>query len=351
MIFYILLVILIIGLFLISHYNYKTEKTISLILLVALIVIGGFRDRIGWDYKNYIRWYETKTRDDTIEFGFLAIMKLFRYLDMDHTFLFFFFSFFTYLFVFLGIKKYTEKNSLPLVLYFLIPVLFLYSFTYIRQFLSVAISFYAFSFLLEKIYIKYFLLMVLGISIHYSCLIPLVVFLILFKWGHYIKIRYLFVVVCFSFFISQIGIINLMSYFLKDSHYLFYVSSKFAVPVPFLKLLVLNIMGLIVLWYYEKYGFQLSHQKYLLLAYTCSIIFVNIFSESTELTRVYIYFRIFEILLVSEIIRSSLVNKKLWLISFACCFYIFPFFRAIKYDIEEQPDKEVKLIPYKSLLF
>ena len=238
-----------------------------------------------------------------------------------------------------------------MVLYFFIPVLFLYSFTYIRQFLSVTIAFYAFSFLLEKKYWKYSLLMLLAISIHYSCLIPCVVFLMIFKWGEYLKIRYIYLLLAFSLVISQIGIIDLLSYFLKDSHYLFYVSNKFAVPVPFMKLLMLNFMGLIVIWYYNKYGFQLSHQKYLLLAYICSIIFVNIFSESTELTRIYIYFRIFEIVLVSEIIRSALVNKKLLIISFACFFYIFPFFRAIKYDSKEQPDNELKLVPYKSLLF
>ncbi|MCV9931267.1 EpsG family protein [Flavobacterium sp. LS1R47] len=351
MIFYILLLLIVLVLFFFSSKYPNKEKNISLILLVIFVLIGGFRDRIGWDYNNYTNWYLNGTRDNGLEFGFLAIMKAFRYLNLDHKFLFFFFSFFTYLFAYLGIRKYTKKSSLPLVLYFLIPVLFLYSFTYMRQFLSVTISFYAFSFLLDKKYLKYFLLMGLATSIHYSCLIPLVVFLILFKWGQYIKIRYLYVVMGLSFIISQIGIIHLLSFFLRDSHYLFYVSSKFAIPVPLMKLLLLNVMGLIVLWYYDKYGFQLLHQKYLLLAYICSVIFVNIFSESSELTRIYIYFRIFEIVLVSEVIRSALVNKKLWLISFACCFYIFPFFRAIIIDSKEQPQKELKLVPYKSLLF
>lgn len=340
-----------IAFFLISYYHPKSEKTISIVVLGILIIIGAFRDRIGWDYPNYVYWYENKTRDDNLEFGFLIIMKIFRYLNFDYTFLFFFFSFFTYLFAYLGIRMYTKKSTLPLVLYFFIPVLFLYSFTYIRQFLSVTIAFYAFSFLLEKKYVKYFLLMGLGISIHYSCLIPFAVYLMLFKWGHYIKIRYLYIVMGCSFILSKIGIIHLLSFFLKDSHYLFYVSSKFSVTVPWMKLIVLNIMGLIVLYYYDKYKIELSNQKYLILTYICSIILLNVFSESTELTRVYIYFRIFEILLVSEIIRSSLGNKKLLLISFVCCFYVFPFFRAIEIDGKEQPNDEFKLVPYKSLLF
>ena len=351
MLFYILLIFIILTLFLVSYYYPSTEKIISISLLVMMILIGGFRDGIGWDYNNYTYWYLNGNRDNNVELGFLVIMKVFRFFKLDHTFLFFFFSFFSYLFAYLGILKYTKKSSLPLVLYFMIPVLFLYSFTYIRQFLSVAIAFYAFSFLLEKKYWNYFSLMLLGISIHYSCLIPFVVFLIIFKWGEVVKIRYLYILMGISFVISQIGVIYLLSFFFKDSHYLFYVSSKFAVPVPLMKLVVLNLMGLIVLWYYEKFGFQFSHQKYLLLIYISSIVFVNMFSESTELTRIYIYFRIFEILLVSEIILYALLNKRFWLISFICCFYILPFFRAIKIDGEKQIYEEQKLVPYKSLLF
>ena len=350
MVFYILLVFIILALYIVTYYYPSTENTISVILLIAMILIGGFRDGIGWDYKNYTYWYLTGTRDSNVEIGFLTIMKVFRFLKLDVTFLFFFFSFFTYLFAYLGIKKYTKKSSLPLVLYFMIPVLFLYSFTYIRQFLSVTIAFYAFGFLLEKKYWFFFSLMLLGISIHYSCLIPFVVFIAVFRWGEIIKIRYLYVLMGISFVISQIGVIHLLSFVFKDSHYLYYVSSKFAVPVPLIKLVALNTMGLIVLWYYEKFGFQFPHQKYLLLIYISSIVFVNVFSESTELTRIYIYFRIFEILLVSEIIYSALLNKKFWLISFMCCFYIYPFFRAIKIDGKNQIYEEQRLVPYKSLL-
>ncbi|CAD0008511.1 EpsG family protein [Flavobacterium salmonis] len=348
--FYIILIFVVLALFLVS-YNYPgKEKIVSLSLLVIMILIGGFREGIGWDYNNYTYWYMYGTRDNNVEYGFLMIMKIFRFLNLSYTFLFFFFSFFTYLFVYLGARKYTKKSTLPLVLYFMIPVMFLYSFTYIRQFLSVAITFYAFSFLLDKKYYYYSLLMISAIFIHYSSLIPFIIFFIIFKWGEFIETRYLYLVIGISFIISQIGVIHLLTFIFKESHYLYYVSNKFTVPVPFAKLLVLNTMGLIILWYYQKFGFQLSHQRCLMLAYISSIVFINMFSESTELTRVYIYFRIFEIILVSEIIYYTLRNKKIWLTSFICCFYLFPFFRAIKIDGEKQKDEKMRLIPYKSLL-
>ncbi|OUL63010.1 EpsG family protein [Flavobacterium sp. AJR] len=348
--FYVLLLIVILFLFFISYRYSNKEKIVSLILLGILVLIGGFRDRIGWDYSNYINWYVKGTRDENFEFGFLTIMKVFRYFNLDYRFLFFFFSFFTYFFAYLGVRRYTKKSTLPLVLYFLIPVLFLHSFTYIRQYLSVTIAFYAFTFLLDKKYFIYFLLMLLGISFHYSCLIPFVFFFIVYVWGDSVKNKHLYILMGVSFIISQIGIIYWLSLLFKNSHYLFYVSSKFAVPVPLLKLLVINTMGVLVINYYRKKGFQNNHQKYLLLLYVCSIFFLNVFSESIELTRVYIYFRIFEIILVADIIRYGLLNKRFWLIIFICCFYLLPYYRAIKINSESVLKDEFKFIPYKSLL-
>ncbi|WP_031456005.1 EpsG family protein [Flavobacterium chungangense] len=350
MVFYIILIFIVLTLFLFS-YNYPgKEKIVSVCLLVIMILIGGFREGIGWDYNNYTYWYLYGTRDNNVEYGFLMIMKIFRFLNLSYTFLFFFFSFFTYFFVYLAVRKYTPKSSLPLVLYFMVPVLFLYSFTYIRQFLSVAIAFYAFSFLLDKKYYYYSVLMLLAMFIHYSSLIPFVVFLMIFKWGEFVRVGYLYMIIGVSFVISQIGVIHLFTFIFKESHYLYYVSNEFAVPVSFLKLVALNTMALIILWYYQKFGFKLSHQKYLMLAYISSIVFVNMFSESTELTRIYIYFRIFEIILVSEIIYYTLLNKKILLVSFICFFYLFPFFRAIIIDQEKQKDEKQRLIPYRSLL-
>ncbi|OMQ09856.1 hypothetical protein BXU01_15855 [[Flexibacter] sp. ATCC 35103] len=338
------------SLFFISYKYPRLDKACSLAILAILVLVGGLRDRIGWDYNSYTNWYLKGTRDDSVEFGFLFIMKIFRYLHLDYKLLFFTFSFFTYLFAYLAIKKYTKKRSLPLLLYFLIPVLFLYSFTYIRQYLSVTLAFYAFTFLVDKKYITYVFLMIMGISLHYSCLIPFIIFFLIYRYEDSIKNYHLYILIVISFIISQIGVIYWLSLLLQDSHYLYYVSSE-AIPVPLLKLLIMNVMGFLVIKYFDKEGFQNDYQRYLLLFYVCSIFFLNIFSESRELTRVYIYFRIFEIILVADIIRYSIRNRKFLLIGFILCFYILPYFRAIKIDSESTLKDEFKFIPYKSLLF
>jgi hypothetical protein len=350
MIFYVFLVLVILGLFFLSYRYPSLEKNISFILFGIIVLIGGFRDRIGGDYDSYVNWYLSGNRDSDFEFGFLAIMKFFRYFNLDYHFLFFFFSFFTYLFIYLGIRKYAESSILSLVLFFLIPVVFFNSFSAIRQFFSLAIAFYAFSYLLDKKYFVYVLLMAIGVSIHKTCLIPFVVFLIIFKWGEFVRVRHLCALIGITFIIGQIGIIHWLSFLLKDSHYYYYVSSQFSVRVPLINLLVKNIFFLLVISYYWICGFKYSNQKYLLLVYVCSILFLNLFSESINLMRVSFYFIVFEIIVVGEIIRDSIVKKRYYLIACISCFYLFLYFRAIRIDYETVPES-LRLIPYKSLLF
>jgi hypothetical protein len=350
MLFYILLAVLVFSFCIISHRYPKLDNNISLALLAIIILIGGLRDRIGWDYNSYTTWYLEGNRDYNFEFGFLTLMNVFRYFKLSAPFLFFFFSFFTYVFVYLGIKKYTKEKTLPLVLYVMIPVMFLYSFTYMRQFLAVAIAFYAFSYLLAKKYIVYFLLMFLGISMHYSCIIPFVFFIVISKYEDRIQLKYLGLLIFISFVFSQIGVIGILSMFLKGSHYYFYVSQKHAVPVPIFKLLVFNVIAAFVIWYHSVKGFVDTNKKHFLILYILSIIILNLFAESTELTRIYIYFRIFEIVVLADIIREVWYERKSRIvIFFVFCFYLFPYFRAIKIDSEVGP-AGLKLIPYKTIV-
>ena len=63
MAFYCFLVFFIIALFCVVYYHPNLDKIIGSFILVVLIVIGGLRDRIGWDYFHYKEWYLEGTRD------------------------------------------------------------------------------------------------------------------------------------------------------------------------------------------------------------------------------------------------------------------------------------------------
>lgn len=226
MFFYLAILVCFFSLYYLSHKKPNYDKSISYGILILILVIGGLRDKIGWDYEAYTHWYLLGTRDHDFEFGFLKLMQLMRFLDFSPAFLFFIVSLFTYLFIYLGVKKYTNKITLSLILYFLIPSLFLTSLTLIRQSLAVAISFYAFSFLMDRKFLTYMLFMLLAISIHYSALLPFLVFPFINKFGNYVKISYLYLFIILSLIIGQIGILDYISGLFKDSHYKYYLSKK-----------------------------------------------------------------------------------------------------------------------------
>lgn len=238
--------------------------------------------------------------------------------------------------------------TLSLTLYFLIPSLFLTSFSLIRQSLAVAISFYAFSFLMDRKFFMYIIFMLFAISIHYSALFPFLVFPFLHKIGKYVKMNYLYLVIIFSFILGQIGILDCISHFFKGSHYYFYVSNKTMVFIPLLKLLTLNFIGIIVVYFYSILIID-SKRKILLYVYIFSLITLNLCAESNDLSRLYTYFRIFEIILMVDIIYLFLSKKSYVLISGICLFYLLQYFNALIVDFEKVP-MGYKMIPYKSLL-
>jgi hypothetical protein len=353
MIFYSLVVVLLLLIFVISYLYPNLEKYTNVSVVGILIFIGGFRDRIGYDYGNYINWYVNNSRSEglgKLEFGYSGLMKLLRMLDLNYLFLFFIISFFTYFFVYLGLRLYSNKITLPLILYALIPSMFLYSFTYIRQFLAVTIAFYAFNLLLEKKYFWFIITMFIGVSFHYTCLIPFVVFLLVFKFGETVNWKYMYVLLGLTFILSRFGVIYLLSVLLKNSHYLYYVSNDDSYAVPLLKLIVFNSFVLGIMLFFNKYGFENQKQKYFLILCVISICILNLFSESIELTRIYVYFRIFEICLVSDIVYKLLKNRQIWLVGIIALFYVLPFFMALNPDTVNPELDNFKLVPYRSIL-
>lgn len=351
MIFYILFLITVFFIYFFSEKYPKHENLTSLLVLFIMLFVGCFRNKIGGDYQYYTNWYLYGTRDDNLEFGFVTIMNVFRYFKVKPFFIFFFCTFFTYIFAYLGFKKFTKKVTLSLLLYILIPSMFLYSFTIIRQFLSVAIAFYAFSFLLEKKYYFYIFFMFLGFSIHYTCIIPFVLFAIVKFYCPVIKLKHLLLFMFITFVISQIGIIHLFSLLLGSNHFSYYVSKEFSVSVPILKLLALNFIAFIVIVYYILYDFKTDIDKFFLVLYILAISLLNLFSESIGLTRIYIYFRIFEILVIGELFKVAFQKKKYILLTvFVFGYYVVPFFKTIIYEFENGSNG-CRLIPYKNIIW
>lgn len=350
MVFYISFILLISGILSLEYFYSNKQRILGLIVFCIIIFVAGFRDRVGSDYDSYVSWYLHKTRDHDFEFGFVAVMNLFRALHLSYHFLFFFFSFFTYLFVYLGIKKYTTNSNVALLFYIMIPSLYVTSFTFVRQSFSVAISFYAFYYLIHKKYFNFLLLMFIGLSIHRTCLIPFVVFLFVTQLGDKIKAIHLFIALIVSLILSKLKFYSIFGTLFKNVRYGYYFSNQ-QIPVSFIKLIILNGIAIFILFYFDKLKKAYSYQKYLLVLYFFSVVSINLFSFVNDLSRIYLYFRIFEIIVVADFIFLKTNRKRIFLFSFFYIMYFGAFLNGLKTDFEIPYEKMPKYIPYKNLLW
>jgi hypothetical protein len=346
MVYYILFIICATVLLTYGYFYPNKNKIVLWSVFLLAVCFAGFREFIGADFVFYVDWYLNKTRDTKLEFGFVAVMNLFRYFHLGYNWLFFFFSFFTCFFVFLGIKKFTVNVNLAFLIFLLIPGLYLNSFSVIRQYFSLAISFYAFYYLINKKYIIYLLLMFVGISMHNTCYIPFFVFLGVYKWGSKIKVIHIALTLAVSLVFSQIHFLELLGSFFEKTRYIYYFSTH-RHPTNNLKLVVLNIVAVVVLFHFENMKKKYPLQQYLMPLYFFSIIFTNLFAIYIDLTRIAYYFKIFEIIVIADLIFLGTKEKSYKYLTFFYIYYLSVYIFALWTDLNDK----CQFANYKNILF
>lgn len=347
MLFYILFVFCVTALLGIGYLYVNKNTLLQWLVFGIMVCVAGFRHHVGIDYDSYVSWYINKTRDNDFELGFLAMMNVFRELNLSYHSFFFFFSLSTLFFVFLGIKKYTNNVNLAFLFFFLIPELYLGSFNLIRQSFSVCISFYAFYFLINKKYLVFALMMFLGISIHNSTIVILLVFLLAYKYADQINSRHIALMLIVSLVLSYLNFIQIFEFLFKNTRYSYYYESPRA-NVSIFKTVVLNSIAFFVLFHFEKMKEKYHYQKYVMLLYFCSVIFMNLFNTFANIERLTYFFKIFEIVVVADLIYSVSKERKLWLLSCFYVYYLSSFVHTLNTDFEIMSTS--KLIPYQTFI-
>jgi hypothetical protein len=190
--------------------------------------------------------------------------------------------------------------------------------------------------------------MLFGLSIHNTVLLPFVLFFLAFLFANKIKASHIFILLVVSLALSRLEFVHFFSSFFKETRYAYYFLTK-RDPVDPLKLIALNAVALFVLFHFEKMKTRYSHQKYFMLLYMLSIIITNFFSLYGEMSRFAYYFKIFEIIVVADII--FLISKKIrvGVLAAFSIYYLSSFIYTLNIDLEK--DYKCKLIPYKNVLF
>lgn len=157
------------------HRNKYENKTllwlIDFLPFLILIIVTGFRFEVGTDYGGYVRNFETLRTGEInrIELSFRLIVEFSQLLGLSVQFVFLVYAILTYVCIFLGIKYFDPEAKYRHYMMALLITFFLFNiFNTIRQMAAVAILFYALKFMLEKKFIRYFLLVGISYFFHKS---------------------------------------------------------------------------------------------------------------------------------------------------------------------------------------
>jgi hypothetical protein len=157
-------------------------------LLGLLAIFAGFRDAMTPDLERYKEMYESIGSGNSLplETSFVFLSKILNRLGFDYHALFFMFTLITLLFVYFGIRNYTDNVKLSLLFYTLIPSCFLNLFVEMREACAVSIAFYATS-LLNRKNLRFKVPIVVGLamlslSFHFSAILYWPILVLAYKF-------------------------------------------------------------------------------------------------------------------------------------------------------------------------
>ena len=318
------------------------NKIFTYLSLLIIVLISGFRYEVGYDYTNYVSFFLGYDLE-YLEPLFVFILILLKNIWDDPQIMFFTFSLATILITYKAIKKLGSSERMGIMIYLLIPGLYLNSFSIVRQSIAISLFFLGIFYLYENKKIKYFTIGIIAILLHFSAIIPFVFMWIFKKWvTKKLNIVFHFTFLSVAFIIAYLKLPKLfIGMFGKFSVY----AELLTIETPITKVLVMFFLGIIIVYFLRNKN---DEKNNLLLNIFQIGIFINIaFAEFPPVTRMGYYFVITQTILVPTIIFSFKYNYlKIFTLILFMTYYSFIQINALKTD-EKQPET-IKMTPYKN---
>lgn len=217
-------------------FQLKQQKKVCIALsIIVPVLVSTFRYDNGSDYLMYAQIFrEIKTYGEVItgsvkslEIGFIALVKVLSWIDANELMFFFVTSLLIVYFYIKGIWKISSDILLSVLLFFVMGVYF-DSFNGIRQFIAMAICFYAIQYIYEKNLKKYIIVVIIGSLFHYTTLIMIPIYffarLRLKLWNS--------IVIVVGTFIGGSAIYSFVTYLLAFTRYRYFLTSIEYEAVP-----------------------------------------------------------------------------------------------------------------------
>ena len=327
--------------------NFIKKDFFILIAVLTIILVSGTRFETGYDFLNYVGFYLSEA-DESHEPLFKLLLETLKIFSSDYQLFFFVSSFITVLGIYFAITKYTKYKKTALLIFLLVPGLYLNTFSIVRQGIAEIFVMLAIYYLVyEKNKLKYLFYFILSVGFHYTALVPLILVFVFKKILSILYSNTIYILfILFSIILSKLNIADIIlgAAFGRFAAYL-----DMTHDVSMLKLIVSNLFFILLILFKNKF-IKSPADVFLLNIMFIGVLLINVFASFTPVTRLSYYFLIFQIILVPKLIYSFKSNQlKVIFLSGFIFYYLLMFTNSLM--IDEQTDKYPKITPYQNYFF
>ena len=317
--------------------KFKKKYTSAIFFAIGILIVAvlaGVRDlNVGTDIATYGEWLFRGAKRQN---NFLNYQKIYKEIDIlflmmtyimskmfsDSHWLYFVIALLQYCFTFWGITYYRNKVSVTFSWFIFLLLFYGDTLNAMRQFIAIAISFWAFQYGIKKEYKKYLFFMLIAVLFHNTAIISLGIYIIylLIEKGNTMAAKAavilgaLLLAMFYSYvleFLVNIGVLNA-----RFEHYLYgeigFQLNPIFIRAPFIVA--------ILLWYYRfKYHQDLkikalkkNEADFLVIILILELLTAEMRAVIPALYRVSFYFGYYKIIAYSRLVSvSSKKNKRI----------------------------------------
>lgn len=289
-------------------------KILYFSLMMFLILLAGFRPGVGYDYESYELVYDNFTLlsyiSEKMEWGFLSLVYIFKELNITdfNTFLLFI-AFISITIKFHVIKKYSPYIFISALLYFTQEFL-ARDFSNIRQGVSIAITAYSITYVHNRNFVKFILLIIIASLFHTTALVFTVIYFI--NDIRFSKV-FIFTTLFFTLFVGQIldtsKITSLLSMlnieYVLDKLNDYTARNDYSSELGITPGLIQRIVIFSVFVIFEKVLIKQTEYYYLIRNISFIGLLIFLFFNSFEIiaARGSYYFRFFDVIIIAFLIN------------------------------------------------
>ncbi|WP_188653890.1 EpsG family protein [Yeosuana aromativorans] len=340
MLIYILFYLFVFSLLLFGKYKVIKGVNFYWLTYFFIFLFSAFRYDVGYDFMYYYKILDKSIKYYDNMFNRLEFLnKIIINFSQDINFLQLYFIATSFLIVFLiykTVKFYSKDFIISTLIFLSFPIFYFNSFSIIRQFVAISIVFYSFKFVKSKKLFSFLLSIFIAFFFHKSAVLALPIY-----WIYRLKLKNIhFIIIYFvGLFSSEIAYYA-VKFIIPE--YMVYLEKRIGVGGDKL-LIIFQIIGFFLLFLVNKKKGDNNYNFYITSFFIGLFIWSSLSPYGHAGFRGGLYFIVFFILLLPEVLEIIKEKKLLKYTTYCICFIFFVFTLWIG---TQNPHKDPN-IPYR----